>query len=104
MSFTPPLQLAPLPADLGPEGFNSRSFHSISILLHANASLIALQLSSASLYSFPIWTLFVCAPVPCSHPCSFHPHVYSCPSYRYYPVFVLIDYLCFQPCDSIPYK
>src|SRR5882724_4157024 len=98
MSFTPPLRLAPLPADLGPEGFNPRSFHSISILLHANTSLIAPQLSSASLYSFPIQTLFVCTPVLCSHPCSFHPHVDSRLSYRYYLVFVPIDYLCFQPC------
>src|SRR5882724_7024935 len=100
----PPHRSAPLLADLGPEGFNPRSFHSISILLCANASLIAPQLSSASLYSFPIWTLFVCAPVPCSHPCSFHPHADSHPSYRYYLVSVLIDYLCFRPCDSIPYK
>src|SRR5882724_6245749 len=100
----PPCQLAPLLADLGPEGSNPHSFHSISILLHANASLIALQLSSASLYSFPTWTLFVCTPVPCSHPCPFQPHADSLPSYRCHPVSVLIDYLYLQHCGSIPYK
>jgi len=44
----------PLAVDLGPEGPNPRSFHSISILSNANTSLIAPQSSPAPLCSFPI--------------------------------------------------
>ena len=65
-------------------------FQSISILLCANASLIAPQWSYAYLFSFPTWRPIVCTPVPCSHPCSLHLHVDSHPSYRYPPVSALI--------------
>jgi len=47
---TPPQSVNPELVDLDPEGPNPCSFHSISILLHANASLIALQ-SSPHLYA-----------------------------------------------------
>src|SRR5882724_4078539 len=49
------------------------SFQSISILLHTNASLIALQWLCAYLLSFPTWRLNVCTPVPCLHPHLVHP-------------------------------
>src|SRR5882724_5259128 len=100
----PPRQSITYPVDLGPEGPNPRSFHSISILLCPNASLIAPQSSSASLCSFLTQTPFVCAPVPCSHPRSFQPHVDSCPSYRCSPVPILIAYVSLQPCGSGLYK
>src|SRR5882724_3480308 len=87
-------------SDLGPEGSNPLSFQSISILLCANASLIAPQLASMSLCSFLTWSLFVCAPVSCSHPCLFHPHVDSHPSYRYSLVPVPIAYMSLRPCGS----
>ena len=61
--------------DLGPEGSNPPSLPSISILLHANASLIALQQLCTYLLSFLTQRLIVCAPVPCLHPHLFHPHV-----------------------------
>src|SRR5882724_1563194 len=99
----PPHRSAPGTVDLGPEGPNPRSFHSISILLHANASLIALQLSPTSLCSFPTRTPFVCAPVPCSHPRSFQLHLDSCPSYRCSPVPVPIAYVSLRPCSSSLY-
>src|SRR5882724_4550218 len=94
----PPHRSITYPVDLGPEGPNPRSFHSISILLNANASLIAPQLSSVSLCSFLTRTPFVCAPVPCLHPHSFQPHVDSCPSYRCSPVSTLIAYISLRPC------
>src|SRR5882724_10131949 len=100
----PPHQSITYPVDLGPEGPNPHSFHSISILLHANAALIAPQSSSASLCSFPTQTPFLCTPVPCSHPRSFQPHADSCPSYRCSPVFALIVYVSLQPCGSGLYK
>src|SRR5882724_3656268 len=93
MSPVPPHQSITYLVDLGPEGPNPRSFHSISILLHANASLIALQSSSTSLCSFLTQTPFVCTLVPCSHPHPFQPHVDSCPSYRCSPVSVPIAYV-----------
>src|SRR5882724_9955313 len=57
-------------------------FQSISILLHANTSLIAPQCSYVYLFSTLPRSPIVCAPVPCSHPCLLHPHADSCPSYR----------------------
>src|SRR5882724_8789105 len=99
----PPRRSITQPVDLGPEGPNPRSFQSIPILLHTNTSLIALQSSPTSLCSFPTWTPFVCAPVPCSHPCSFQLHADSRPSYRYSPVPVLIAYVSLQPCGSSLY-
>src|SRR5882724_3429858 len=95
MSPMPPCWSITYPVDLGPEGPNPCSFQSISILLHANTSLIAPQASSASLCSFPTRTPFVCTPVPCSHP-----HVDSCPSYRCSPVFAPIVYVSLRPCGS----
>src|SRR5882724_1391649 len=91
-------------ADLRCEGLNPLFFQSISILLHANASLIALQWSYTYLFSILTWRLIVCTLVPCSHPHRFHPHVDSCPSCRYSPASVLIAYGSLQPCGSIPYK
>src|SRR5882724_12194182 len=85
------------PVDLGPEGPNPHYFQSISILLHANDSLIAPQSSSAYLCSFLTWTPFVCAPVPSFHPCPFQPHADSCPSYGCSPVPVLIAYVSLRP-------
>src|SRR5882724_638457 len=99
----PPRWQATYPEDLGPEGSNPLSFQSISILLHANASLIAPQLASTSLCSFLTRSLFACAPVSCSHPCLFHPHADSCPSYRYSPVPVPIAYMSLRPCSSSIY-
>src|SRR5882724_1059935 len=99
----PARQQATYVADLGPEGSNPLSFQSISILLCANASLIALQLASVSLCSFLTQSLFVCAPVSCSHPRLFHPHVDSHPSYRYSPVPILIAYVSLRPCGSSLY-
>src|SRR5882724_8905271 len=104
MPPAPPHWQATYPADLGPEGPNPLFFQSISILLHANASLIALQWSYMCLSLFLTWRLIVCAPVPCLHPSLLHPHVDSCPSYRYPPVSVLIAYMSLQPCGSILYK
>jgi len=49
--------------------FQPSFFPSISILLHANASLIAPKLLYAYLLSFPTWRLIVCAPLSCLHPC-----------------------------------
>src|SRR5882724_3354640 len=99
----PPRRLITYPVDLGPEGPKPHSFHSISILLHANASLIAPQLSPMSLCSFLTRTPFVCAPVPCSHPHSFQLHVDSCPNYRCSPVPVPIAYMSLRPCGSSLY-
>src|SRR5882724_12005017 len=99
----PPCQSITYPVDLGPEDPNPRSFQSISILLHANASLIAPQSSPVSLCSFLTRTPFVCAPVPCLHPCSFQLHVDSRPSYRCSPVPVLIAYVSLRPCGSSLY-
>jgi len=68
--------------DLGPEGSNSLSWQSISILLHANAYLIALQ----QVVSIPAFTPDL--KTDCMHPCvlfislSPSPHVESCHSYR----------------------
>src|SRR5882724_10712395 len=93
-----------VPVDLGPEGPNPCSFHSISILSNANASLIALQSPPAPLCPFPIQTPFVCAPVPCSHPCLPLLHADSRPSHRGAPDLVPIAYLCLRPCGSISYK
>src|SRR5882724_3663473 len=104
MSPTPPCRLITYLVDLGPEGPNPCSFQSISILLHANASLIALQSSSTSLCSFLTRNPFVCAPVPCSHPCSFQPHADSRPSYRCSLVPVPIAYASLRPCGSGLYK
>src|SRR5882724_5897133 len=84
-------------ADLGPVGSNPLSFQSISILLHTNASLIAPQLSSTSLCSFPTQSPVVCTPVPCSHPHLFHLHADSRPSYSYSLVSVPIAYVPLQP-------
>src|SRR5882724_7628005 len=56
------------------------SLKSISILLHANTSLIALQWSYTYLFSFPTQRLIVCTPVPCLHPHLLHPHADSHPS------------------------
>src|SRR5882724_8869533 len=103
MSPVPPRPSITYSVDLGPEGPNPCSFHSISILLHANASLIDPQSSSVSLCSFPTRTPFVCAPVPCSHPCSFQPHVDSCPSYRCSLVPIMIAYVSLRPCGSSLY-
>src|SRR5882724_1183488 len=91
-------------ADLGPEGPNPLFFQSISILLHANASLIAPQWSYAYLFSFPTWRPIICTPVPCLHPHLFHPHADSRPSYRYSLASVLIEYMSLQPCGSILYQ
>src|SRR5882724_116869 len=99
----PPRRSITYPVDLGPEGPNPRSFQSISILLHANTSLIALQSSPTSLCSFLTRTPFVCAPVPCSHPHSFQLHVDSPPSYRHSPVPIPIAYMSLQPCGSSLY-
>src|SRR5882724_9827245 len=85
----------------GRPGSNPLSFQSISILLCANTSLIALQLSSVSLCSFPTWSPFVCAPVPCLHPCLFHPHADSHLSDRYSLVSILIAYTSQRPCVFI---
>src|SRR5882724_9739649 len=100
----PPRRSITYPVDLGPEGPNPRSLHSISILLHANASLIAPQASSASLCSFLTQTPFVCPPVPCSHPHSFQPHADSRPSYRCSPVSIPIAYVSLRPCGCSLYK
>src|SRR5882724_6036527 len=86
--------------DLGPEGPNPRSFHSISILLHSNASLIAPQSSPMSLCSSLTRIPFVCAPVPCLHPRSFQLHADSRPSYRCSLVPVPIAYVSLRPCGS----
>src|SRR5882724_6391067 len=94
----PPRRSITYPVDLGPEGPNPHSFQSISILLHANTSLIAPQVSSASLCSFLTWTPFVCTPVPCSHPCSFQPHADSCPSINVLRSFPR-EYMCH--CDPV---
>src|SRR5882724_1129106 len=99
----PPRRSTPEPVDLDPEVPNPHSFHSISILLHANASLISPQLSPASLCSFPTRTPFVCAPVPCSHSRSFQLHADSCPNYKCSPVPVLIAYMTLRPCGSSLY-
>src|SRR5882724_8010520 len=99
----PPRWQATYPEDLGPEGSNPLSFQSISILLCANASLIAPQLASASLCSFPTQSLFVCSSVSCLHPCLFHPHADSRPSYRYSLVPVPIAYVSLRPCGSSLY-
>ena len=48
-------------------------FQSISIFLHANTYLLALQSSYMYLFSFPTQRWIVCTPVPCSHPHLFHP-------------------------------
>src|SRR5882724_9309267 len=87
-----------LATDLGPEGPHPLYFQSISILLHANASLIALQCSYVYLLSFPTQRPIVCAPVPCSHPHLFHPHADSHHSYRYPPASVPIAYMSLRPC------
>src|SRR5882724_2464733 len=100
----PPRRSITYPVDLGPEGPNPHSFQSISILLHANTSLIAPQVSSTSLCSFPTWTPFVCTSVPCSCPHSFQPHADSRPSYRCSPVSALIVYVSLRPCGSGLYK
>src|SRR5882724_9818757 len=62
-----------------------------------------MRLASASLCSFPTWSLFVCTPVSCSHPRLFHPHVDSHPSYRYSPVPIPIAYMSLRPCGSSLY-
>src|SRR5882724_3530892 len=100
----PPRQSITYPVDLGPEGPSPRSFHSISILLCANASLIAPQSSSASLCSFLTRTPFVCTPVPCSHPHPFQPHADIFPSYRCSLVSIPIAYVSLRPCGSSLYK
>src|SRR5882724_12999899 len=100
----PPHRQDTYPAILGPGGSNPHSFQSISILLHANASLVTPQWSYAYLFSFLTWRLIVCAPVPCLHLHLFHPHVDSCPSYRYPLASVPIAYVSLQPCGSILYK
>src|SRR5882724_2299088 len=69
---------ATLAADLGPEGSNPLSFPSISILLHANASLIAPQQLCMYLLPFPTWRLMVCTPVSYLHPHLLLPCVDSC--------------------------
>src|SRR5882724_2280333 len=99
----PPRQSTPELVDLDPEGPNPRTFHSISILLHVNASLIAPQSSPASLCSFPTRTPFVCAPVPCSHSHSFQLHADSRPNYKCSPVSVPIAYVTLRPCGSSLY-
>src|SRR5882724_5646679 len=99
----PPCWSTPEPVDLDPEGPNPHSFHSISILLHANASLIALQSSPASLCSFPTRTPFVCAPVPCLHSRSSQLHADSRPNYKCSPVPVPIAYVTLRPCGSSLY-
>src|SRR5882724_1592636 len=93
-----------LATDLGPEGPNPLFFQSISILLYTNASLIALQQSYTSLCSFLTWRPIVCAPVPCTHPCLFHPHADSQPSYRYPLASILIVYMSLKLCVPILYK
>src|SRR5882724_4931150 len=100
----PPHRQDTYPAALGPGGPNPHSFQSISILLHANTSLIAPQCSYAYLFSFLTQRLIVCTPVPCSHPCPLLLHADSCPSYRYPPVSVLIAYVSLRPCSSSLYK
>src|SRR5882724_3417146 len=69
-------------------------FQSISILLHANTSLIAMQCLYMYLFLIPTWRLIVCTPVPGLHPHLFHPHADSHPSYRCIPDSVLKAYLC----------
>src|SRR5882724_8790707 len=91
-------------AVLGLGGSNPLSFQSISILLHANAPLIAPQGSYAYLYSFLTQRPIVCAPVPSSPPWSLPLHADSCPSYRYPLVSAPIDYLCLRPCASLLHK
>ena len=59
------------PLASGPEGPNPLYFLSISISLHANASLLAPQWSYAYLFSFLTWRPIICTHVPCSHPCPF---------------------------------
>src|SRR5882724_9774571 len=66
----------------------------LSILLHANASLIALQCSYTYLISFLTHRLIVCAPVPGSHPHPLLLHADSCLIYRYPPVSIPTSYLC----------
>src|SRR5882724_9722751 len=97
----PPCRQAILPAILGPEGPNPCSFQSISILLHANTSLIAPQCSYAYLFPFPTQRLIVCTPVPCSHPRPLLLHADSRPSYRHPPVSVPIAYMSWRPCGLV---
>src|SRR5882724_18424 len=104
MPSTPHHWQATWPVDLGPEGSNPLSFQSISILLHANTSLLAPQWPYSYLLSYPTWRPIVCTPVPCLHPCPLHLHVDSCPSYRCPPASILIAYLSLRPCGSILYK
>src|SRR5882724_7536194 len=89
---------------LGPEGPNPLFLQYISVLCHANASLIALQCLHVYLFLIPTWRPIVCTPVPCSHPHLLHPHVDSCPSYRCLLDHILITSLCLRPCSSILYK
>src|SRR5882724_2497738 len=76
-------------------------FQSISILLHANTSLIALQCLDMYLFSIPTWRLIVCALGPVHIPHILHPHADSLPSYRCLSYSILIPYMCLQPCGSI---
>src|SRR5882724_6034924 len=79
-------------------------FQSISTLLYANASLIALQWSYAYLFSFPTQRSIVCTLVLYPYPHLLHPNADSCPSYRYPLASVPIAYVSLQPCGSILYK
>src|SRR5882724_9901912 len=79
--------------DLGHEGSNPLTFPSIFSLLHANASLIALQWLCMYPLSFPTQRLIVCTLVSCSHPCLLLPYVDSCHSHRYPPASIPIAYV-----------
>jgi len=67
-------------------------FH-YSILLCANASLIALAVGFCVSMLFPDSELFVCAPVSCSHPCLLPPPCGQPPELRYSPVPIPIAYV-----------
>jgi len=55
-------------------------FQSISILLHADASLIAPQCLYVYLFLILTRRPIVCSPVPCLHPSLLYPHAVSCPT------------------------
>src|SRR5882724_5000291 len=80
--------------DLGPEGPNPLFLQSISVLWCTNALLIAPQCPHVYLFSIPTWRPFVCAPVPCSHPCLLYHHADSRPSYRCLQDHILIACAC----------